>query len=289
MKHVNACDGVYRSFDIHFTSACDNKCQFCIDKQSRKLAVARPQWKKMANTVFLHSLKIDDILILGGEPFLYIAELYSFIREVKNLAPNLKIFLTTGMPKTVYDNYPLFVDILKMLDGMNVSMHHYDLAKSDAVRGTKTDYPRHELYAKLPKDKVRINLNLVKGILDSKQEIERAVQLFADFHSIKLAELQHAPDQYVSFEDVMGIKLHSPYWHGCQTDISHLFSAEGTAGRPNVILKRSCFLLEPSRKASFLDGIKAIKNSLFPPSVKFGVVFEDGNLYSNWESKCGRD
>ena len=25
----NCCDGIYNSFDVHFTSACDNKCAHC--------------------------------------------------------------------------------------------------------------------------------------------------------------------------------------------------------------------------------------------------------------------
>ena len=29
----NCCDGIYNSFDIHFTSICDNKCAHCIDKK----------------------------------------------------------------------------------------------------------------------------------------------------------------------------------------------------------------------------------------------------------------
>ena len=27
----NCCDGIYNSFDVHFTSACDNKCSHCVD------------------------------------------------------------------------------------------------------------------------------------------------------------------------------------------------------------------------------------------------------------------
>jgi hypothetical protein len=37
--HCNSCDGIYRSFDVHFTSACDNNCAHCIDKQYDFIAV----------------------------------------------------------------------------------------------------------------------------------------------------------------------------------------------------------------------------------------------------------
>ena len=31
MKHkCNCCDEIYNSFDVHFTSACDNKCAHCV-------------------------------------------------------------------------------------------------------------------------------------------------------------------------------------------------------------------------------------------------------------------
>ena len=29
--NCNCCDGIYNSFDVHFTSACDNRCAHCVD------------------------------------------------------------------------------------------------------------------------------------------------------------------------------------------------------------------------------------------------------------------
>ena len=38
----NCCDGIYNSFDVHFTSACDNKCAHCIDKCYDGLNISKP-------------------------------------------------------------------------------------------------------------------------------------------------------------------------------------------------------------------------------------------------------
>ena len=38
----NCCDGRYNSFNVHFTSACDNNCRHCVDKCYEGLHIAKP-------------------------------------------------------------------------------------------------------------------------------------------------------------------------------------------------------------------------------------------------------
>lgn len=279
----NCCDGIYRSFDIHFTSVCDNHCSYCIDKRTTYHPDnKRPDWKKMADTVLCNKNEINDILILGGEPFLYQDELLSFVSRIKQNS-NLGVYITTSFPKTIYDDKcQTFLEILNIVDGINISAHHFIQSKADKVRGTRSEFKRNEVYKFLPhKEKIRICLNLVKGSLDDKKEIKRAVKFFDDFGSIKLNELQHATESFVSFENIMGIKFPSPYYHGCQTNINNLFPDS----KSEIILKRSCFMVEPSLKAGLKDGLKLLYKKFFLSSMPervFGVVFEDGKLQPRW-------
>lgn len=277
----NCCDGIYKSFDVHFTSFCNNSCPYCIDKRTTYRSKNKfPDWKAMAETVLENKDRINDILILGGEPLLFPKELLAFVENVKSNS-SLKIFITTSLPQcTTGREQKRFEKILSIIDGLNISAHHYDDKKASKIRNTIFDYPRSEIYSKLPyKNKIRICLNLVKGILDTREEIEQAIRYFGEFGSIKLSELQHAPDCYVSFENIMGIKLPSPYFNGCQTSVKRLFPDANC----DIVLKRSCFLVEPSLKASIMDGIKVFHKRFFPACDSiFGVVFEDGTLRNGW-------
>lgn len=43
----NCCNGMYNSFDIHFTSSCDNKCNHCIDKRFYGTKIKKPLFEEI--------------------------------------------------------------------------------------------------------------------------------------------------------------------------------------------------------------------------------------------------
>ena len=71
----NCCAGIYNSFDVHFTSACDNKCAHCIDKCYDGLNISKPDVNAIVKTIVENKEGLDDVLFLGGEPCLYLDEL----------------------------------------------------------------------------------------------------------------------------------------------------------------------------------------------------------------------
>ena len=78
MKNIfkkNCCDGLYNSFDVHFTSACDNKCKHCIDLKYQGLWLSKPSISRIIDTIVQNQEGYDDVLFLGGEPCLYLKEL----------------------------------------------------------------------------------------------------------------------------------------------------------------------------------------------------------------------
>jgi pyruvate-formate lyase-activating enzyme len=284
---INACDGIYDSLDVHFTNRCDNRCEFCINHGSVNINDGKPDWQKMVDTIINNHSNIDDVLVLGGEPCLFLDELLLFVKSIKKNT-HLKVFVTSSVPKTCYDQKDKFFKLLDLLDGFNISAQHDNESIGDCIRGCKSQYDRQAFYAGLPyKEKIRINLNLVSGFLDTRESIVRCVQHYSQlgFNEIRLTELQHSPDNYVSFEKLFKVKLPSPYSNGCQIYIDTQ-KTMGISIETPIILKRSCFVCEPSQKASFVDFLKLIyKLICFPGKNKtnrYGIVYEDGRIENNW-------
>lgn len=278
----NCCDGIYNSLDVHFTSACDNRCAHCIDVCYRGTGIVKPDVEAIVSTIVTNSDGVDDILFLGGEPCLYLDELLECVLRLR-AKTNLKLFVTTSVPKTCYDNYDVFLKLIESLDGINLSVQHHNEQVADSIRGVVSKYDRQRFYWSLPyKDKVRLNINIVKPFLHTKHDITECLRHYdaMGFNSIKLSEIQHGKDVYVSFSDVFGVKMKSAYSHGCQSylDICSIICGMQTP----VLLKRSCFLCEDSLKASLSDGVKLVSKFFTKPDNKYGVVYEDGTLTNGW-------
>jgi len=278
----NCCDGIYNSFDVHFTSACDNKCAHCVDNCYQGTGIHKPDVNAIVDTIVQNQDGIDDVLFLGGEPCLYLSELLECVRQLKQKT-KLKLYVTTAVPKICFDWQEIFVALIEELDGMNLSVQHYREDVADQIRRTVSQYDRQVFYQSLPhKEKIRININIVKPFLHTRDDIEKCLRHYdaMGFNSIKLSEIQHGKDVYVSFADVFGIKVKSAYANGCQLylDTNTILPGFNTP----LLLKRSCFLCEDSLKASLSDGIKMVVKMIKPSKNKYGVIYEDGRLTGGW-------
>lgn len=129
----NCCDGVYNSFDVHFTSACDNKCRHCVDSKYEGLGIVEPDIYEIMTTIIDNQDGYDDVLFLGGEPCLFLDELLSCILGLQ-YRTKLKIFVTTAVPKICYDEYEKFSDLINSVDGINLSVQHYKEDIADSIR-----------------------------------------------------------------------------------------------------------------------------------------------------------
>lgn len=49
-----------------------------------------------------------------------------------------------------------------------------------------------------------------------------------------------------------------------------------------LLLKRSCFLVEPSKTATFSDLVKVVGKRIKNEKHKFGVLYENGKLENHW-------
>jgi hypothetical protein len=244
------------------------------------MGVAKPDVEAIINTIEENQEGFDDVLFLGGEPCLYLDQLLLCVAWIK-FNTKLKVYVTSAMPKVLFDKQEKFHCLLNMVDGFNISAQHYDETIADKIRCTESKYDRQKFYAGLPnKDKIRINLNIVKPYLCNSIEVMNAIEHYdrMGFNSIKLSEIQHGTDQFISFEEMTKISMDSPYYYGCQSYITDVFFGIKTP----VLLKRSCFLCEETLGASFMDGLKVASKFFFKPDNKYGVIYGNGELKGGW-------
>lgn len=279
IKFQNACDGAYSSIDVRFTKACDNDCHFCIEKDGLD-SLGKTDEEQIANQIISSGIK--NVLILGGEPFLQIKKLHNFVYLIRDKVDT--IYITTSLPKTVDLENQQVVDILNLVDGLNVSVQHRDWKKNNEIFSASSNHNRHEILRQLNmkfSEKIRTSINLVKGGIDSKYELEETLLFLSSVgcKHVKVNELQHTPNLYVSYEKIMNTNLPPAYSSGCQSYVSNF------AGM-RILLKRSCFVVENSQKANLKDLAKALYKKYFHKTTnRFRVVYENGMFRNQWEKK----
>ena len=273
--NVNACDQICNELQIHFTKRCPNKCPFCIDATNKGLdnTLSLPDVDKIYKRIIEYKDKIESICISGGEPMLMISRLYDLIKMVKDNT-NLKVYVISSIPKTCFLYPNTFSKILEMIDGLAISPQHYREEIADQMRGHKSKLDRQKFYAEMPhKEKISININMVKPYLYTKNEIIACIKHYNDlgFKDIKLVELFNMEKMYVNFEEVFGVKLKSPFAHGCKTEFDI---------RPWIPSYDGKFTLK--RTSNMSDMFKAATRKLFEKKYYFGVVYEDGSIHPYW-------
>lgn len=248
----NACAGGYgRCLDVKITNACNANCAFCIEANGYSPCDEKSPAELATATV---ADPCSTVLVLGGEPLMYqhLIEYLSLIRPYKQ-----KLYLTTN-GSLLKEPYVDVERLGELLDGINISIHHYNEAKNNTVFHGGTKNPtagkpknpvRFEtIAAAIPRLKqhncpVRINCNLIKHMLETRDDIDkmidRAVKFGAD--EIRFAELQNAPDVFVSAYPLFDNLPHNPFRDGCEQTIP--------CEKPiTVRVKLTCGRVNPQRK-----------------------------------------
>ncbi len=280
IKFINSCDVDGNTLDVRFTKKCDNDCSFCIEKQGIHDLGHAPVKELIKQTI---SQNKDTILILGGEPFLEIKRLQEYVQGIEKHVK--EIFITTSLPKTILKNPKIFNDIMKRIKGLNVSILDTNSHQNNILLNTKSKHDRLELLQTINLKwayKVRTSINLVKNGIDNKIDLLYSLTnlQILGCKSVKINELQNSSENYISYENIMGVKLPSAYSYGCQA----LIQISGI--EVNMILKRSCFLVEETLNAKFIDLIKSlIKKYLYKKTGSFSVLYENATIQNEWKRK----
>jgi len=284
--NVNICDNIFNDLEIHFTKACENNCPFCIDKLNAGIdESAKPNVNAIFTTILVYSNKFDEIGIAGGEPCLYLDELHELCTLIKKYFPTKKLTLITSIPEICFTKKDTFYKVLELCDYVTISPQHHNQEIADKIRGRKSGFDREEFYKNLPhKEKISITINLIKNYLDTLDDVKTCLLYYnkLGFNKIKLCELSQRPTMFVNLEEILGIKLKSPFASGCVTK-NYNTSEWLPEFNGTLTLKRTCFYNNCLRKANLWDLLKAGTRWLFRKKYFFGVIYGNGNIYKYWK------
>lgn len=283
--NVNTCDRIYNEIMVHFTSKCPNQCVYCIDKFNKGVNWQRlPNVELMCENIEKYKNHATCITISGGEPCMYMDELSILIDYIKRHT-NLHITLITSLPSECYSKSDLFFSIIEKVDNLAISTQHFREDYACRIRGHQDFFDRQKFYEELPyKDKICINLNLINPWLACKEAVCKAIMHYNNmgYKNIRIAELSNRDEMYVSFEDIFGIKMESPFAHGCKTDNFDI-SKWCPDFNGNLTVKRQCFMNCNKLHANMKDIVKICTRNIFSKKHFFGVIYEDGNIYPYWQ------
>lgn len=257
----NSCvDCKNNGVNIKLTNKCNCNCEFCIEKGG--LITEEKSVQTLIDATNL--LDYNNVLVLGGEPLMY-----PHIEEYLAGIENKQIYLTT--------NGTLLTDemaemLSKYLTAINISMHHCTEEKNAEIY----KYPNYsfenirsaiKIFNKngIP---VRINANLVKGVLDTKKEVKKMIY-FAQFmgaNSIRFAELQNCEDLWVDSAKLFKNLPENPYTDGCEKVVY-------VDGDFKATVKMTC---------GFVNLLKERPNDPTRKQTERKVIYPDGEILNGW-------
>lgn len=273
----NCCAGRYgKCLDVKIIDDCNGKCAFCIERGANRTVPAKVGDMIISTNIMLQS-GYENVLILGGEPFLY-SHLVEYIYGIK--APN--IFITTN-GSTI--DMAIFAKIAQKLSGINFSIHHYDEVTNQRIVGTRIGFNNIKNAITLlkimnPKINVRINCNLVVGGIDSSEAAVKMIEQAINFgaNEIRFAELQLPEKMNKLFVDAKNIFAGAnlpdqPFIFGCEHVI------EDTVGI-KVLVRQVCGIVNPIKP-------EVIKPKGRKSATK--VLYPDAKVNEGWRDVKGVD
>lgn len=107
--------------------------------------------KAIDNTIKANKEGLNDVLFLGGEPCLYLAELIECVEIIKQNT-DLKSYVTTSAPKVCKDKQDLFFKSIDLLDSIHLSVQDYKEDIGDEIRRIKSKYDTNNKYGVVYED-----------------------------------------------------------------------------------------------------------------------------------------
>lgn len=262
---TNFCAGAFPEWlEVMLWPTCNGRCSWCIERDGY-----HPTERVSTGELILRILDTgkSHIILLGGEPTLC-PDVGKVISALANMGK--EVYLTTNGSMLTPD----FVrDVLMPLDGLNISIHHYNSLVNCGITGILlcNDVLKDAISIFSQKTKIRLNCNLIKGQIDSFAEVRRYIS-FAKYigaDGVRFAELKDDKNHWVSMTEIFGHEFgvnNDPFGLGCIHDVR--------IDDFPVNLRQMCGLQTPLRKRP--------EN---PEQVGKQVLYYDGQLYTGWQRK----
>lgn len=265
----NQCSGVFgKCLNVKLLNECTGNCDFCIEKNGYKPGrIEVEQLVQLVNSFEDY----QNVLILGGEPFLY-RELLSFVKGLKKR----EVYITTN--GSCFSLQPL-TEIAKYMTAVNISIHSFKEEENNRFLHTTVDFDEVrkaiETFDRFGVP-VRINTILMKNGIDTD---EKALQMAKFAKSmgarwIRFSELQFEREGFVYASDVFEGIHKNPFYEGCDQE---LFLLDGI--KSNVRL--SCGIANPIKDLPKREDIDTRKGA------DSKIIYCDGSIYDGWLAPMG--
>jgi pyruvate-formate lyase-activating enzyme len=255
--------------EVNLTPACNASCAWCVERRGWHPR-NRASWMEIADAAIATGRM--NIILLGGEPTLH-PDIGKIIERVR--AAGRKPWVTTNGSRLTAS----WVNAnLRGVEGVNISVHHYDMARNGQITGLNLDETSlRESVALLGAmgTTVRMNCNCIRGQIDTADEMRRFVGWAKEIGAskVRFAELKHADGDFVDLAEVLGHKYgtnDNPFRDGCSSDAE-------IDGMP-VNFRQMCGM--QTRRRPCPES---------PEIVPHPVLYYDGKLYDGWQQRKDTD
>lgn len=268
----NSCDReVTTSLPVLVTEACNCHCQFCICQRYPHVSKTQASPEAMVQAILATRKK--EVQLLGGEPLLAYERTKAIVFGIYREVP--RIYLTTTLP------CPVDTELLDKLTCVNVSLQAVDDSENrkllNVCDGVNRIQNLRNLLCLNP-GKVRVNLLLRQGGIDTLRKLETALDFLYNqgVKDVKLVELQHYDDLYVSYSKLTGKVLGPAYAYGCERKLDPFVDMK-------MSIKLACVLVSDEANTGFPDLLKYWwKRATGNWNRDFTVVHPDASRRDTW-------
>ena len=191
---------------VKVTNGCNAKCKFCSNANTQVIS-SNFDLQKFIDIIeeFQNNdIKINKISITGGEPSLVPETVERILKEFsKTENKHIHLHLNTNgvlnQAKELIQN--------PRWNSISVSIHHYNFDILSKIYGIPVFNKTYD-YSNIDKNKINISCNLIKGYIDSTEEVHKMLNFAIDygFPRIGFVSLmkinQYSEDNYIDFDDI---------------------------------------------------------------------------------------
>ncbi len=188
----------YINLYIRLTNNCQANCKFCEYHSHDKQVFDLNKFKKVLSYLQENNIRVNKINFTGGEPAFDLNILDIVYGTIKATHPYVELTINTNgfnMDK-VFENF--------YFEYYALSRHHYSDDKNKEIFGASVpSFDEIKKYS--DRDNIHLRCNLIKGYIDSKEEIITYIEKFSDigiidFGFVSLMQLnQYCIDNFIDY------------------------------------------------------------------------------------------